>query len=418
MEFDIKEIAKKAHEAYFKTQTFDNEIKNSALRAIADKLNQNKELIFEANKKDLIEAKTLLQNNEITKSSYDRLKLDEAKFRDLIKGIEDLIRLDDPVNKVLLKRELAPDLTLEKVSTPIGVIGVIFEARPDCFIQIASLIIKSGNCALLKGGREALNTNTIFSKITTNALLSVNYPQNTINLVYSREDIKKMLDMDEYLSLIIPRGSNSLVKYIKENTKIPVLGHSSGICHIYIDKESKFQNALDVVLDAKTQYPSACNSIETLLVHKDFSDIDKLKQSLSENGVKIEENPEKWDIEWGDKILSFKIVNSLNDAIEHINKYGSGHTDAIISDNKENIDKFMKYVDSAGVFANCSTRFADGFRYGFGAEVGISTNKTHARGPVGLFGLTIYKYKLKGNYDTVSPFISGKKTFTHKDLEY
>ena len=241
-----------------------------------------------------------------------------------------------------------------------------------------------------------------------------NFPKNAINLVFSRDDIKALLELDEYVDLIIPRGSNKLVKYIQENTKIPVLGHASGICHIFVDESAKVDLAKKVCVDAKIQYPSACNAVETILVHKDFSAIEELKKALCNAGVKIVENPQDFSVEYGDKIVSFKLVNSVDEAIKHINKYGSGHTDSILSENKNNVEKFMNYVDSAGVYHNVSTRFSDGFRYGFGAEVGISTNKTHARGPVGLDGLTIYKYKLFGAYQTVEPYAKGEKTFTHR----
>ncbi len=410
----IIETAKKAHDAFLKTMNFKADVKNEALTKICEKLKENKDKIFSENKKDIESAKELLANGEINKAIFDRLKLDESKLNSLIKGLEDLIKLEDPINKILWQKELDQGLILKKIVTPIGVIGVIFEARPDCFIQISSLIIKSGNCAILKGGRECINTNKIFGEIVNCALLEAGFPQNSINLVYSRDDVKEMLKLDEYINLIIPRGGNNLVKYIKENTKIPVLGHASGICHIFVDENCDFENVKNIVIDAKTQYPSACNALETLLVHKNYCYIDKLKEALLNSDIKIIENPDNYSIEYSDKILSFKIVNSVDEAIEHINKYGSGHTDSILSDNQKNIEKFMNLVDSSSVMANCSTRFSDGFRYGFGAEVGISTNKTHARGPVGLEGLTIYKYLLYGSNNIVLPYATGEKQFKHK----
>ncbi len=412
---EILEIARNAKNAFLKMMNLSDEIKNKALLNIAKKIEEKKDDIFSANNLDLNQALSMLESKEINKAAYDRLKLNEQKLRDLIKGLNDLSKLPDPVNSVLWQKELDDNLVLKKVSTPIGVIGVIFEARPDCFIQIASLLIKSGNCGILKGGRESKNTNTVFSNILNEALDEIeNFPKNAINLIFSREDIKKMLEMDEYLNLIIPRGGNQLVKFIKENTKIPVLGHASGICHIFIDETCVLEDAIKIVVDAKTQYPSACNAVETVLIHKNFKEIEKFKEALMENQIEIVENPENFSKEYGDKILSLKIVDSLDCAIEHINKFGSGHTDAILSKNQENIEKFMNFVDSSSVMANCSTRFSDGFRYGFGAEVGISTNKTHARGPVGLEGLTIYKYKLFGSNDIVSDYALGKKSFTHK----
>ncbi len=412
---DIKDIAKAAKEASLELLGAPEELKNLALKKVKENIEKNKDEIFAANKKDLDEAKSLVDSGEITSSTYARLKLDENKMRDMLKGIEDVISLQDPVNKVFWTKELDEGLILKKVSCPIGVIGVIFEARPDVISQIASLAIKSGNAVILKGGKESNNTNAAIAKVINEALNTVeNFPKNAINLVFSRDDIKALLELDEYVDLIIPRGSNKLVKYIQENTKIPVLGHASGICHIFVDKSAKVDLAKKVCVDAKIQYPSACNAVETILVHKDFKGIDELKSALLEAGVKIVENPQDFSVEYGDKIVSFKLVSSVDEAIKHINKYGSGHTDSILSENSENVEKFMNYVDSAGVYHNVSTRFSDGFRYGFGAEVGISTNKTHARGPVGLDGLTIYKYKLFGAYQTVEPYAKGEKTFTHR----
>lgn len=412
----MKEIAKSAKNAYIKTMNATLETKNSVLKCMAKLLEENKDEIFLANKKDLEDAKKLLEENKINLSTYNRLKLDDNKMRDMIQGLNDLIKLKDPVNNIIWQRELDKDLILKKVSCPIGIIGIIFEARPDCIVQISSLIIKSGNCAILKGGSESINTNKILYKIIKEALVETNYPEDTINLVFSRDDVKKMLDLDEYIDLIIPRGSNNLVKYIKENTRIPVLGHASGICHIFIDENANENEVNKIIIDAKTQYPSACNAVETILIHQNYPYLTSLEKALENAGVKIVKNPENYSKEYGDKILSFKTVKNIDEAIEHINKFGSGHTDSILSQSKENIEKFMNYVDSASVFANCSTRFSDGFRYGFGAEVGISTNKTHSRGPVGLEGLTIYKYKLYGSNNIVDDYVSGKKKFNHKDI--
>ena len=411
---DIFEVARSAKEAYLKTMNLDVEIKNNALSVIAKKIEQNKQTIFDANDEDLKNARVMLEEGKINQATFNRLKINENKINDLITGLNDLIKLDDPVNKILWQKELDEDLILKKIATPIGVIGVIFEARPDCFIQIASLLIKSGNCGILKGGSEANNTNALFAKLVNVALDEIDYPKNAINLIYSREDIKKMLLLDEYISLIIPRGSNQLVKFIKENTKIPVLGHASGICHIFIDESAKYENVKSIIIDAKTQYPSACNAVETILIHKNWDNFEQLKKDLIEADIKIIENPQNYAHEYSDTILSIKVIENINEAIEHINKHGSGHTDSILSENQENIEKFMNLVDSACVFSNCSTRFSDGFRFGFGAEVGISTNKTHARGPVGLEGLTIYKYKLFGKNQIVAPYANNEKSFSHR----
>ena len=417
MYFDFIEIAKNAKIASLKVAELDTNIKNQALENIAQMLEEHKSEIFEANAQDLEEAKTLVETGEISQSAYNRLKLDENKMRDMIQGVKDIANLDDPIGKVLLKRQLDEDLILKKISCPIGVLGIIFEARPDVISQISSLAIKSSNAVILKGGKESKNTNKKILAVINSALEKTNgFPQNVIQQVFSREDVAQMLKCDQYINLIIPRGGNNLVKYIKSNTSIPVLGHASGICHIFVDKSADINMASKIVVDAKTPYPSACNAVETLLIHKDFPKKDELLASLQLNEIKLVPNPESWETEYGETTLSVKTVNSLEEAIEHINTYGSGHTDSIITNDLTNAEKFMNNVDSAGVYLNASTRFADGFRYGFGAEVGISTNKTHARGPVGLEGLTIYKYKLYGNGQIVDDYAKGKKSFHHKDL--
>lgn len=417
MDFDFIEIAQNAKIASLKVAELDTNIKNQALENIAQMLEEHKSEIFEANAQDLEEAKTLVETGEISQSAYNRLKLDENKMRDMIQGVKDIANLDDPIGKVLLKRQLDEDLILKKISCPIGVLGIIFEARPDVISQISSLAIKSSNAVILKGGKESKNTNKKILAVINSALEKTNgFPQNVIQQVFSREDVAQMLKCDQYINLIIPRGGNNLVKYIKSNTSIPVLGHASGICHIFVDKSADINMASKIVVDAKTQYPSACNAVETLLIHKDFPKKDELLASLQLNEIKLVPNPESWETEYGETTLSVKTVNSLEEAIEHINTYGSGHTDSIITNDLTNAEKFMNNVDSAGVYFNASTRFADGFRYGFGAEVGISTNKTHARGPVGLEGLTIYKYKLYGNGQIVDDYAKGKKSFHHKDL--
>lgn len=415
---DFIQIAKNAKEASLKIAGGVNvETKNFALIQIANAFEEHKQEIFEANKQDLESAKILVEEGKISNSTYNRLKLDDNKMRDMIQGVRDISKLEDPVGKVLLKRELDEGLILNKISCPIGVLGIIFEARPDVISQISALAIKSSNAVILKGGKESVNTNKKIMEIINSALDNVeNFPKNVVQQVFSHDDISQMLKCDNYINLIIPRGGNKLVKYIKENTNIPVLGHASGICHIFVDCDSDFDMASRIIIDAKTQYPSACNAVETLLIHKDFEKKDELLASLELSEIKLVMNPDCWDFEYGDKILSVKIVDSVEEAISHINKYGSGHTDCIISNNKENAQKFMNEVDSAGVYHNVSTRFADGFRYGFGAEVGISTNKTHARGPVGLDGLTIYKYTLQGSGQIVDDYVKGEKHFTHKDL--
>lgn len=414
---DFIEIAKSAKEASLKIASLSEDVKNRALNAIADAIEANKAKIFEANKVDLTQAEPLVASGEISKSVYNRLKLDENKMRDMIAGVREIAKLADPVNKKLFVRELDDGLTLYKVSCPIGVLGIIFEARPDVISQISSLAIKSSNAVILKGGKETTNTNREILSVINSALAKVDgFPENVVQQVFSRDDVAEMLKCDGYINLIIPRGGNSLVKFIKENTKIPVLGHADGICHIFVDESADLITAQKIIVDAKTQYPSACNSVETLLIHEGFAKKDELLASLQLEEIKLVANPDSWAFEYGDKILSFKTVASVDEAIEHINKYGSGHTDCIITKDVNSAEIFMNNVDSAGVYFNASTRFADGFRYGFGAEVGISTNKTHARGPVGLEGLTIYKYKLIGQGHIVADYVEGRKQFHHKDL--
>ena len=417
MEQDFLNIAKAAKKASLEIADLSGELKNQALLKIADMIELNKNEIFEANKADLEEALHMLENGEITKSTFNRLKLDENKMRDMVQGVRDIAALANPVGKKLFTRMLDKDLVLTKVSCPIGVLGIIFEARPDVISQISSLAIKSSNSVILKGGKESKNTNKKIMEIINKALEDVDgFPKNVVQQVFSRDDVAEMLKCDEYINLIIPRGGNNLVKFIKNNTKIPVLGHASGICHIFVDESADIEMASKVVTDAKTQYPSACNAVETLLIHKNFPKADELLASLQLNEIKLIAEPEAWDIEYGEKTLAYKFVNSLDEAIEHINTFGSGHTDCIITTNIANAESFMNKVDSAGVYMNASTRFADGFRYGFGAEVGISTNKIHARGPVGLEGLTIYKYKLIGNGNIVDDYVKGIKKFNHKDM--
>ena len=416
-ENNILQTVKKACLAKAELFNLDAKIKNDVLLNIAKNIENNKEKIFAANKKDLENAEKMIEEGKLTRATFGRLKLDDNKMRDMIQGIYDVIKLDDPSNKVLWARELDENLVLKKVTCPIGLIGIIFEARPDVISQITSLAIKSGNAVILKGGKEADNTNKAIYEIIKEAVSKVEeFPYDSVNLVFSHEDIKSMLELDEYIDLIIPRGSNKLVTYIQQNTKIPVLGHASGICHIYVDESAKKEMAQTIIKDSKTQYPTACNSVETVLVNKNYPYIDELKTYLKDSGIKVIENPEKFDYEYSDKILAFKVVNNLDEAIKHINTFGSGHTDCIITENEDNAEKFMTRVDSSGVFHNVSTRFSDGFRYGFGAEVGISTNKTLARGPVGLDGLCVYKYKLFGKGQIVDDYVKGIKKFHHKDI--
>jgi len=405
------------------------ECRNHALSKIAQELRNNSEEIISANLLDCQESKGKIPN-----ALYERLKLGDSKLKEAIGGIYDLIELDDPVGRIELHRELDSGLVLKRISTPLGLLGVIFEARPEALIQITSLAIKSSNGVILKAGKEATNTCQTLVKLIKQALEQSEIPSDLVQLLTTREEIGSLLSLDRYLDLIIPRGSNSFVRYVQDNTHIPVLGHADGICHLYIDKEADPKKSIDIAVDAKTQYPSGCNAIETLLIHQEIAPhlLARIGDALRQKQVElrgdervcqmIEAIPatkEDWSSEYSDLIISIKIVDSLQEAIEHINIYGSRHTEAIVSQNQESIDLFFSQVDAAGVYANCSTRFADGFRYGFGAEVGISTQKMPPRGPVGLDGLVTYKYQLVGNGHIVADYIGQQaKAFTHKNLPF
>lgn len=407
----FKKNIKKIKNAGFRMASLDEKLRNNALHEINKALVHDKEKIFAANAIDIEAGKALSQ------PMRSRLLFDEHKLADVTTGIETLIELPDPLNKTLMERTIANDLTLKKTTCPIGVIGVIFEARPDALIQISALCIKSGNCAILKGGSESKESNKTIFNIIYNAGLKAGLPKDFATLIESRENVDKLLDCHDYIDLIIPRGSNEFVQYIMDNTKIPVMGHSDGICSIYVDEDADIGMAAKIIADAKTQYVSACNAAEMLLVH-DSIDLNFLKSKILENSpVNICFNDNGEYIEYLDYTISIRTVSGVDEAISLINKNGSHHTDSIITENKISAAKFMDSVDSAGVFWNASTRFADGFRYGFGAEVGISTGKLHARGPVGLDGLVTYKYQLKGNGHIVGDFASGVCCFDFKDIK-
>lgn len=386
----------------------DTKARNNALMKIAEALESSKEAIFKANKEDLDNA----VKAEILAPILARLKFDESKLNSCVQGIRDLIGLEDPLNKILLKRQLDEGLILTKITCAIGVIGVIFESRPDALVQISSLCVKSGNCAILKGGSEAAHTNRILFDTIHHAGVEAGLPEHFLTLVEDRAGIAELLGCHDYIDLIIPRGSNEFVQYIMANSKIPVMGHADGICHIYVAEDADIDMALKIIEDSKTQYAAACNAVETLLVNEQI--YDNLVSRITD---KIELREGDFNKEYLDWIMTVKKVSGLQEAIESINANGSHHTDCIITTDAAKADEFMRYVDSAGVYWNCSTRFADGFRYGFGAEVGISTGKLHARGPVGLDGLVTYKYKLAGNGQIVGDYASGKKSFHFKDID-
>jgi glutamate-5-semialdehyde dehydrogenase len=404
---NTREQAEKAHKAFLKLSTTAD--RTAILTEMAAALEKNAAAIFDGNKKDLAEAK-----GSISEPLYKRLIFDEAKLRDVVDGIRQLARMDDPVGRILEKTELDEGLILRKVQTPIGVIATIFESRPDAGPQIASLAIRTGNAVLLKGGREAASTNAALVHIIR-SVLEKHGVGDAVQLVSTREEIAEFLKMDDLIDLVIPRGSNEMVRTIQQGTKIPVLGHADGICHVYIDEFADAEKAARIAVDSKAQYPAVCNAAETLLVHSRFAAREKVLQALSSAGVELRDSG--FGSEYLDFIMNVKVVDSLDDAIDHIHRYGSGHTDSIVTENKANAERFLNEVDSAGVYWNASTRFADGFRYGFGAEVGISTNKTHARGPVGVDGLLIYKYQLIGNGHIVATYSGDNaRSFRHKKL--
>lgn len=404
------------------------ETRNKALALIRESLNAHKEEIFEANRKDL----ALAEETGVPAPVKKRLKFDEAKLSDVTEELTGLIALPDPLRNITLARELDQGLTLYRVTCPIGVIGVIFEARPDALVQISSLCLKSGNCAILKGGKETTWTNRVLFSLIHQAAIDAGLPENCLLQAEQHNEIDELLECHDTVDLLIPRGSNAFVQYIMNHTNIPVLGHADGVCHIYVDKEYDKETAIPLIVDAKTQYPAACNAVETVLIHRDVAKdlLPDLAKALKDAGVKLRGTEEVNEItpveiipesesfhhEYVDLIIALKIVGGVDEAINHINTYGSHHTDCILTQNAETAEKFMTLVDSANVYQNASTRFADGFRYGFGAEVGISTSKIHARGPVGLEGLLSYKYKLFGHGDIVGDYASGKKNFIHKDL--
>ena len=426
---DARETARAARQASFALAASPAQVRNGALLAVADALEAHRGEIFAANRLDLSDAA------ELAAPVKKRLRFDEAKLTDVLSGLRALAAMEDPIGHEQLRTELADGLVLSRVSCPIGVVGVIFESRPDALVQIAGLCMKSGNAVLLKGGREALHTNAALYAVLKAASEAAGLPAGWAGLLTTREDVGEMLRLDEEIDLIIPRGSNAFVRYIMDNTRIPVLGHSDGVCHLYLHEDADPDMAARVVVDAKTQYPAACNAVETLLVHeKAGAALAAAATTLHAAGVRIRADvpaqavlagagvpceaatEADWRTEYLDLTISVRTVASLAEAIAHINRFGSHHTDGILTQDDAAAQRFFALVDSAGVYQNCSTRFADGYRYGFGAEVGIATGKLHARGPMGLEGLCSYKYILRGHGDVVADFAGGKRSFTHKKL--
>ena len=441
MTTEIESKVMEAKKAAIKLSSVKTDIKDKALEAMAQALDTHRKEIIEANAADLKEAEKFKQEGKLSQALVDRLKVNDNKIDGMISGIRDVIKLEDPVGKTLAALELDEGLDLYQISCPIGLIGVVFESRPDVVPQVMALCLKSGNATVFKGGSEALNSNRAIFSVLVNAIENIDQvPEGAFHLMETREEVMDILKLDSYIDLLIPRGSNEFVKFIQDNTKIPVLGHADGICHVYVDEKADLETAYEVCFDSKVQYPAVCNAMETLLINRSIAEefLPEMIRRYSEAGVELrfdeqsyaiaeqskplkaifKASEEDWKTEYNDLILSVKIVDSMDEAMEHINTYGSHHTDAIITQDSENRDRFISLVDSSSVMVNASTRFADGFRYGKGAEVGISTNKIHARGPVGMEGLLIYKYVLLGNGDKVADYAgTDAKPFTHKKLE-
>ena len=425
---DTRQMAISAREAAIPLAASGIEDRNNALKLMADALARRSKEIFSANEADWKQA----EEEGLAAPLKKRLLFDEKKLNAVQAGLLALAGLPDPLGHTQLARELMPGLKLYRVACPIGVVGVIFESRPDALVQIASLCLKSGNAVLLKGGREASRTNRALMDALLEAAREAQMPDGWASLITTREEVRDMLKMDDCIDLIIPRGSNEFVRYIMDNSRIPVLGHADGICHVYVDASADVEMAVKVTVDSKTQYVAVCNAAETLLVHADVAEafLAAAAQALAQSNVVLRgcertraiipceaAAEEDWEKEYLDYILSIKVVDSVGEAIRHINRYGSGHTDTIVAEDLQAVRTFMSLVDSAGVYHNCSTRFADGFCYGFGAEVGIATGKIHARGPMGLEGLCSYKYLLFGSGNTLADVQSGKTPFAHKDLD-
>ncbi len=426
---DIRMKTEEAYGASLSMGGLTSEVKKDALRSIADALLQRKEEILEANRKDISIAQEMVEREQISKAVFQRLTLDDVKISNIVDMVNSVAMLPDPVGETTYSMELDDGLELFRVTSPVGVIGFIFESRPDALVQIASLCLKSGNSCLLKGGAEAGYSNKALFGVIRDAASIV--PDGWIQLIEARQEVKSLLEMHDLVDLVIPRGSNEFVKYIQDNTKIPVLGHSEGVCHIYVDSEVDLKMALEVCLDSKVQYPAVCNAVDCILIHRDTAEtfLPLLVERMRKGGVQLRGGKEIREMvseglepfneadlgkEYLDYILALRIVNNLEEAVDYINKHGSHHTDAILTGNPANARRFMKLIGSASVFWNASTRFSDGYRYGLGAEVGISTGKIHARGPTGLEGLLSYKYYLKGNGQIVGDYVGkNKREFKH-----
>ena len=430
-ETDTREQVTQANRAALRLANVDEARRNAALADIADAIRENSEAILAANETDVEEAEAMLADGEYTQALVDRLKLDKGKLESIAGMVESVAQQDDPLGKTLAARELDEDLELYKLSVPIGVVGTIFESRPDALVQIAALALKSGNSVILKGGSEASESNRVLYETILEA--TADLPDGWATLIEAHEEVDALLELDDLVDLVMPRGSSEFVSYIEANTQIPVLGHTEGVCHVYVDAAADLEMAEDIALDAKVQYPAVCNAVETLLVNEDVA-ADFLPGAVEryrEEGVTlrgdaatqdiVDVDPvtdDDWRAEYGDLELAIKVVSDVYDAVSHINANGSKHTESIVTEDSGTAETFMTGIDAASVFHNASTRFADGYRYGLGAEVGISTGKIHARGPVGLEGLTTYKYYLEGDGQLVATYAGEDAVpFTHREFD-
>ncbi len=433
---DIHKLIRRARNAAHVLATLSGERRNEALLAAANAIEARAEEILAANEKDCAAAQQAVERGELSRAMFARLRTTERGIAEMAARVRDVARLPDPLHRRLSTMELDDDLVLYKETCPLGVVGVVFESRPDVVPQISSLALKSGNAVCLKGGAEAAETNAALVSIWRDALTAFpDIPADSVVLIHTREDVAQILTLHDEIDLIVPRGSNEFVRYVTEHSRIPVLGHGEGICHVYVHTDADLQKAIDVAYDSKVQYPAVCNAMETLLVHEEIAPVflPRMIAEFDKAGVEVRGCPrtqelalgqhvipateEDWKKEYSDLIVSIKVVDGVNEAIEHINRYGSRHTESIVTESHDVASRFMEFVDAANVFQNASTRFSDGFRYGLGAEVGISTGKLHARGPVGLEGLTIYKYKLFGKGQTVASYSKGQRTFKHRSIE-
>jgi glutamate-5-semialdehyde dehydrogenase len=432
----VVELAREARAASHVLSTLPTAVKDDAVEWIAVALERHFASILAANAEDVARGKEMVARGEMTESLYQRLVLNKDKLKDMIAGVRAVKKLEDPAGRVIDRTVLDDGLVLDKVTCPLGLLAIIFEARPDAITQISALAIKSGNGVILKGGAEVERTMRAVLVAIHEGLFEANVPVAAVSAVYGRDAVATLLKQEDLIDLVIPRGSNALVQAIQRSTQIPVLGHADGVCHVYVDEAADEKMAVAVAVDSKVQYPAVCNAAETVLVHRGIAAefLPRLAEALRAKSVRLRGDAEtqlllrdmsvelvredEWHTEYSDLVVALKVVESMDEAIAHVNRWGSHHTDAIITQSKATAQRFMSEVDSATVCHNCSTRFADGFRFGLGAEVGIATSKLHARGPVGLEGLVTYKYKLSGSGQVVKDYVGpGAKAYLHSKVE-